>query len=143
MTDQVQCPNCGGYKVNTTTDKVDRKSGNAVPGCGVLFVLFFFAVIGWLLGVGLNDAAYALCGLLITGTFIWGLSTYLKADKIKRYHHTCWLCGYKWIRREDEPLPPVNIRPDLIAKGEQKLEEEAAEEEQRQHAAALFYSQKK
>ena len=39
-------------------------------------------------------------------------------------YYKCDLCGYAWYWGPGHPLPSVNIRPDLIAKGEQRLREE-------------------
>jgi hypothetical protein len=164
MTGQVQCPNCGGYKVSTKTATItiDRRSGKAIEGCGALLLLLIFAVSGWFavaLFIALmedpfirsNPGPFMICfmvgpaalgGPLFTGLFIRALSTYLKADKVvkEKYYHACLLCGYEWSRWEDEPLPPVTVRPDLIVKGEQKLEEEREEEERRRRdAGGMFY----
>lgn len=60
--------------------------------------------------------------------------------KTKTYTYLCHLCGYQWVWQSDQPWPQVNVRPDLIAKGEQKLEEEAAAQRKRdEEAAALYY----
>ena len=154
MTGQVQCPNCGGYKVSTETKTIGRKSGNELPGCGGFFLLFLLSAGGWLGLVMfinamnnpfLNNAFVmgffgiaALGGPIFTVLFIWALLIYLKVEKIEKYYYTCLLCGYKWSRREDEPLPPVTVRPDLIIKGEQKLEEEERERRRRDEEAAAW-----
>ena len=37
------------------------------------------------------------------------------------HFYQCILCGYEWQWIEGEPLPQVTVRPDLIAKGEERL----------------------
>jgi hypothetical protein len=59
------------------------------------------------------------------------------------YHYTCSLCGYKWPWRTGEPLPPVQIRPDLIAKGEERLEQERRQWEDAAAAHYLWQQQHK
>jgi uncharacterized integral membrane protein len=156
MTGQVQCPNCGGYKVSTETATItfDRKSGKAIEGGGILFLLLVLAAGGGLALVMFIYVAKDFGPLMIfvlgltvpgelilIGWFIRALLRYLKADKInkEKYYHTCLLCGYEWKRWEDEPLPPVTVRPDLIVKGDQKLEEEREEERRRRDAGGMFY----
>jgi hypothetical protein len=42
--------------------------------------------------------------------------------KTNVYSYLCDLCGYRWSwRKGAEPWPDGHVRPDLIAKGEQKL----------------------
>jgi hypothetical protein len=49
----------------------------------------------------------------------------LPQRKLMAVHHfECALCGYSWSWAEGEPLPPVTVRPDLISKGSQRLQEE-------------------
>ena len=38
--------------------------------------------------------------------------------------YRCDLCGYQWQWKPGTPYPSIRVRPDLIAKGEQKLREE-------------------
>ncbi|MDE3091271.1 MAG: hypothetical protein KGJ80_18035 [Chloroflexota bacterium] len=79
---------------------------------------------------------------IIWGAILWfALFKIIKGKQpIKRtiHHYTCWLCGYKWDWEPGTPLPSVTVRPDLIAKGEQRLEEEQrlAEEQARGNAVA-------
>ena len=61
------------------------------------------------------------------------------------FSYTCELCGYKWSWTSGNSWPTVHVRPNLIASGAQKLEDE---EKRRQHeqemaAAAYFLSQQK
>ena len=150
---QVQCPNDGGYKVSTTVVVVDRKTGKEVEkaGCGcwsAALLGIFFAIVFLVMGIGslvdhesLEGGIIGLVsGLCIVGFIVlWMVlqyKDYYKADKIIKYKHECLLCGYRWERREGEPPPEVHVRPDLIAKGAQRLEEEAAERRHQEEAAA-------
>ena len=38
---------------------------------------------------------------------------------------TCSLCGYIWEERSGDVPPTVTVRPELIQRGAEKLEEEA------------------
>ena len=58
--------------------------------------------------------------------------------KSTTYYYSCALCGYQWSWQVGTPWPNVQVRPDLITKGEQRLQEEAAER-RRQEEAALYY----
>lgn len=151
---QVQCPNCGGYRVETTTSTFERKTGVATDfGGSKLTVSLFFAAL-CVLG-GYAAATYGASGFgsptfldkmlailsVGTGLFVAIYTTRLyikntRADKVTRFHNTCALCGDKWTHQSDEPLPPVRVQPNLIAKGAQRLEEE--EERRRQEAAAAY-----
>ncbi|MBX3051933.1 MAG: hypothetical protein KF753_10690 [Caldilineaceae bacterium] len=55
------------------------------------------------------------------------------------YSYSCALCGYKWSWNTNTPWPIVQVRPDLIAQGEQKLQAEAAERRRQEEAAAAAY----
>lgn len=128
---QVQCPNCGGYRVTETKEYVSVDLGEKTMGIGrrifevVSFVILLIITFGLIL-----------LGLL----FIPAWRNSLFHGRIKQhktmtlYHYTCDLCGYKWS--SNDSLPTGQVRPDLIAKGAQKIEEE---EQQRQVAAAAFY----
>jgi hypothetical protein len=74
------------------------------------------------------------------------VKTTVKRTVATRYGFSCELCGYAWVWRTDQPRPPVTVRPDLIAAGNQRLEAEAErrreEDEWVQQAAALQQWQK-
>lgn len=133
---QVQCPNDGSYKVRVETTIIDRKNGKTVvnPGWGGwIFIAVFFAA-----SIAMIFVIHPFCGIveiLVCLLLAWGLHSmnneYAKAVKIQKYDCECIICGYKWTRRADEPLPQVTVRPDLIAKGEQRLEEERRIEQER------------
>jgi len=166
MADQVQCPNCGGYRV--TTSKVEtlwisvpfssaerRKSitqwliGIPVSIIIVLAIGFLSTALGLdndnpvAIGVGWIGLPF-LCVILIAPFAIPYLLFHKKTKNVVKgqlYHYYCSLCGYRWSWETGTPTPQVNVRPDLIAKGSQRLEEE--EEERRQAAAATWYLQQR
>lgn len=145
MSDSVQCPNCGGYKTETRTVHVDKSSGRPLViqwntalwlmmlGGGLCFSSLLPLVIGnidWSCTVG---SIFAAVLFLLIGSY--GMNSTFKAVQVN--HHRCYLCGYEWSRREDEPLPQIKVSPDLIAKGQQLLEEQ--EEQQRQAQMADWW----
>lgn len=139
---QVQCPNCGGYRVSTETETLNLKTGRKVNyGCalwamvllgGGLCLFGFMAIAD---GSGITGAILILSGIITALLIFRGLAKQSKAgDTITVYHHACDLCGYKWTWRENEAMPQVQVRPDLIVAGEQRLRE--AEERRRRDAEA-------
>jgi len=164
MANQVQCPNCGGYKTETRTTLVDRRSSKPLliqPQAAMWMIVFSVALCfsGFITLIVWKDQSPWLClgsaflasiilfvlpvakyGLTSIILFVLSVNRTWSEAGYEVYHHRCYLCGYEWSRREDEPLPPVTVRPDLIAKGEQKLEEEREEEERRRRdAGGMFY----
>jgi hypothetical protein len=120
--------------------KIDRRTGREWNQPISNWTVYLFLVGGfgiWLLlggvaflisreGIALG-IALLLLGLITAGTclfaFIQRMRKYYEesrkhTDKITKYKHECLLCGYKWERRENEPLPEVHVRPDLIAAGD-------------------------
>jgi hypothetical protein len=159
MTGQVQCPNCGGYKTETHTTLVDKKSGRPLiihPKAAMwmvfsatVFCLFGFLTLVLNLVIWKAQSPWLCSGSMFLASIIlfvlpmleyglkrpWSEAGY---EVYQVYHYRCYLCGYEWSRREDEPLPPVTVRPDLIAKGAQKLEEEERERRRRDEEAAAW-----
>lgn len=150
MTEQVQCPNCGAYRVASAIKAIDPKTGQeesepSFGGCIFIAISLFVGVvilvvvfddlssgapieeIGW--GILMGAGAIAFAGLIFASMN----AAYKRYSKnIKKYYYSCAICGYRWSRMENEPYPEVKIKPDLIAKGAQKLEEEAREAEEEQ-----------
>ena len=155
MAGQVQCPNCGGFKVSVETTIIDRSSGKRVAGTGcfgwALISLILIGAFGYMLtgegrGPTLLSIVSGIVGILfaifLISIAVRSNAEASKADKIEKYDYVCSLCGYKWSRREDEPIPPVEVRPDLIAKGEQKLEEERKRREEERRNAGMWMDKK-
>lgn len=115
---QKQCPNCGGYKtekLQTTAEFLNSWTA------AILVILFMWTII---VPVLYFAAFYA---------------ESKKPPQTPRYR--CNLCGYIWEQKPGEKLD-VTVRPDLIAKGEQKLrEEEEKRKELARHAAAHHWRQ--
>lgn len=63
-----------------------------------------------------------------------------KADPIVFKYH-CELCGYNWSWQPDTPWPAVTVRPDVIANGQQLLDQKAAEKAAKEEERAAFYAQ--
>lgn len=156
MSTQVQCPNCGGYRVESV-NKVDNKETNRqhVDVWGTLFVWGLIFLFGGILCPSFTElwtggwdppnytTATILTSLGIVGIVVgWRRMNAERHSLIAHYYHVCWLCGYRWNRRADEPLPEVSIRPDLIAKGEERLREEARQAEIEHHVAQDILNRK-
>ena len=148
MSNQVQCPNCGGYKVNVQNKTViateEKKQYTSFGGQLVawfaigIFVLWAtisaISISVSIVGEGSGVIIGVSCGVILIlflafvryravkkGTADWHLE---KVPSIVKYDYRCEICGYNWTWQSDEPLPEVHVRPELIAKGAQKLKEE-------------------
>ena len=138
MADQVQCPNCGGRKVNVEKKEAIKETKEKRSSFGkalfyVIGVLIAWAIISKLcssilakFAIGISWIPWILSGLL---SLVIILNTIPSAASMSRkigtrYHYHCQLCGYRWKWKTGVLLPTVTIRPDLIARGEQRLEEE-------------------
>jgi len=146
MSDQVQCPNCGGYK----TEEKDRTMTYGAPipldesrkkGCHSLWLrssvfLIIGVVIVSMIFFADHQSTMALFVLMIylPGALLgsgvlwlmrfWYMRTSSRPVEDVVYSYCCWICGYRWNWQSGTPLPVVNVRPDLIAKGEQRLRAE-------------------
>jgi predicted RNA-binding Zn-ribbon protein involved in translation (DUF1610 family) len=81
MLQQLQCPNCGGYKTR-------RGSESNIKGSLGNFLVGFFQ-----------------------------LEFLVRSKPTNDYY--CSICGFHWVWEEGTPYPPITVRPDLIAKGEE------------------------
>jgi hypothetical protein len=83
-------------------------------------------------------------GVAIVIFLVWsikvnGLRATWWPRRVRLHFYNCYLCGFKWTWREDQPRPEANqpANPDLIARGEQNLRNAAAaaawEQQRRQH----------
>jgi hypothetical protein len=137
MANQVQCPNCGGYKVNEDVIGIDSKTGKSFPVLGycgfVVLLMVIYVMVGalWLAVYG-NKPTTSSClmSTVFILLFFWGTYKFNKREKRawNLYKYECKLCGYQWEWREGQPRPTVNVRPDLIEKGEQRLEQQRRKE---------------
>jgi len=130
MSNQVQCPNCGGYK--TDVEKVESIGAytKGTPGRNCLLILLYIFIITPIFAF-LAIVVIALFIMIITiplGILLWeGMQSVLesildavKGDKehIKKYWLKCEICGYSWVWRTDEPYPSIQIRPEFLVKME-------------------------
>lgn len=118
MAEQVQCPNCGGYRVETSEVET---LWDPVPLDERKKAIFSFPLI----------APFAILFAVLFPNFF-------RKSRGKLYHYYCYLCGYKWAWETGTPTPQVNVRPDLIAKGEQRLEEERRRREEEYRHAGMW-----
>ena len=150
MADQVQCPNCGGYKTEVTVKYIGVGVLYEFLGCAVVVLTGVLAggfVLWWFYALASGNILPPLVatGVLLVVAVV-GLILQLSRLHKQQYHevpkeysYKCHLCGYQWTWRTDEPKPRVTVRPDLIVRGEQKLEEEREEERRRRDAGGMFY----
>jgi len=129
MANGIQCPNCGGFRT-TLLEHITVIEETPAAGCvGRTLVLFFIiAFLGFPLLF--EDARDAFFGIF-TGK--------IRNRRIIGANYVCSLCGYRWKWLKDEPSPEVHIRPDLIAKGERRLQEEEATRRWRDQGYYEYY----
>jgi len=136
MSDQVQCPNCGGYKVSGSAiiEKVFPEEREVRP-LGTSYIIFFWVLFLTFVILTLGIGLLFLFSSQIRKP-LGGKQELVKTSRVAGYHYTCQLCGYQWTRRVGTPQPEVHVRSDLIAKGEQRLKEERRRREEAEEAAA-------
>jgi len=183
MSDYVQCPNCGGYKVSLLetvkeTYKQQEKyrayesNSWAVGIIGSVLVIFVFwpiaSLVAFLMyfvislilqknGIIIDDVTVGIIILIpfivmaiLIAIFIGkrdrkralareakGEVVQISKEAITGYRYYCNICGNRWQWDVGTSLPRVTLRPDLIQKGEQRLEDERRKQEE--DAAALYY----
>jgi hypothetical protein len=143
MSNQMPCPNCGGYKSNSELTQIDPKTGQKISsGCGSMFwgVVVLFVIAAYF-GSTLDEATF-MRGVSVVFPFMMVASIWfgIKGNQAKKraynlYNFHCQICGNRWEWREGTPYPKVKVDPELIAKGNQLLEEQ----QKQQDAAALNY----
>ena len=125
MDDQMQCPNCGGFRVETKAQSVYCETDKYIP---INPFMRIFVAFGAVFGI------FIVLPLLLLSKkgreqyydqLIKGRRKEIKQETTI-YHCTCNLCNYKWDWNIREPKPEAHIRPDLIAKGAQRNEEASA-----------------
>jgi len=130
MSDQVQCPNCGGFDTYLSQEPENSNARSclswlgaliAAPGCLLLLLICTWAnnpadSIRNLSSVGI--AIFPILGTILLGIFLFWL-----AGKIQSNPNLwkCNLCKYEWDTRQKHT---IHVRPDLIAQGRQRLAEE-------------------
>lgn len=146
---QIQCPNCGGFK--TKSKKEDMKEEMPITRedqrrvMAWLALITIIAFLGVTAAQGVKQGTLAALIALVGFGFIYLYETdggTRKVQKVgKGFLHTCMLCGYKWWWNPGDPKPQVTVRPELIQKGAQRLEEEKEKERKRQEIAAHYLHQ--
>jgi DNA-directed RNA polymerase subunit RPC12/RpoP len=136
MSGQVQCPHCGGFKVTIeSSDRIDKKTGLRY-GSGELDIFDFSKSEVFFLAVLLFPLWLAIVIVIVPFHILHERS--VPKDVIWEYSYVCNLCGYKWIWQDNEPLPQIQIQPELISKGEQLLEEERQRREKEYREAGMW-----
>lgn len=150
---QIQCPNCGAYRVNEVIYLIDPRTKrefnlhNNRMGClGAFSVVTLIAsgVSGILLLLYDPPRQNSSAPITITG---WGflflgfillialiMMSGIQHSRLQWKHvhkRSCQICGYQWSWSPGDPEPEVRVNPMLIQMGAQKLEEEKLEEERR------------
>jgi len=116
--EQVQCPNCGGYRTNPTDikEKLDTKLYEKVSTEGMIFYWFCFVITGF--------GFYGLALLSENVRTVLFNGKYTITEKTIGYNYICGLCNYKWSWMIGTPKPIVNGKPDLLVLAAKKLQEE-------------------
>ncbi len=111
MEENIQCPNCGGYKVENKGDGSYSYKGCAI-GAALLLAIptFGFSLVLALLALFIPDQ---------------------KPREDGSIEYLCELCGYKWFHTPGTPWPAINVRPELIREGSEKLKQEGEERRRR------------
>lgn len=159
MTDQAQCPNCGGYKVHTEKKApiVEVKSTpisltkwllpNSVVsvlwlliGACVLFSVPDYSIAARAVVAIIAGIPFIILVIQIPSVIKKASEGRLATSKTRTigtsYSLYCQLCGYRWTWDNRTPYPTATVRSDLIARGEQRLAEE--QRKQQEDAAALY-----
>lgn len=142
---QAQCPNCGGYKITYTdiTRLVPATSKEKVKRIVRIQVLVVVLCVIYVIGDSMNQLLprlsvdWGCLSIAVVLDFIisvWAFTR--KSTKTVGYRYSCELCGYQWDWYIGTPWPEVTTRPDLIAKGAQRLQQQE-EEEARKYREAL------
>jgi hypothetical protein len=114
---QVQCPNCGGYKISEEDNK----------GCASQFL---FHIILTIITTGI---------WIIVWLIIAAVESFKRKPDPTIHRYTCQLCGYAWTWKEGTPYPKIKVNPELVELGAKKLKEDEEAERRRQEEAAFHY----
>ncbi|OQY95386.1 MAG: hypothetical protein B6D41_06205 [Chloroflexi bacterium UTCFX4] len=137
---QIQCRNCGGFKVSeekrtviaTEKRQVDASSSSKMKMLQIGIAVFLLTTFGaFLQGNALYACIAGLFAILCVGAAWLLFRNGMKQDvpTIVRQEFYCNLCGYRWNWRNDEPYPHITVNPILIQQGEQRLEQKRREQE--------------
>ena len=152
---QVQCPNCGGYKIITekqVTIAYEKKKVQNTFGQTIVLLVMLGLLAWWFLSAVQHGSTL---GMILAGVLfiflafrviqIWTGQARVRVPSVIKYDLYCQLCGYRWTWQNDQPYPAVNVNPALIQQGEQRLQQEEEqrrrEQQQRDMEAAWLASQ--
>ncbi len=123
---QLQCPNCGGYKTHFAFDGSSYVMASAL-GRAVTLILAVGGLGLTIAGFGSSSGSLILLGIVLGVLGLIGLARvdgFLSQRFTNKNSVTCDLCEFRWDERAIDRSKPIQIRRDLIEKGEQRLEEE-------------------
>ncbi len=135
--EQVQCPNCGGYKVYSGPRYQNIPlSGSHQFLNNLLGILCVYAVSATIAGITMSIllavppgpgplATFLLfsgAGILV-GAFVIGIimQSQRASPVLIGYDNLCNICGYKWYWQIGTPKPTVKIEKDLLKMGDELL----------------------
>ncbi|HLZ80886.1 MAG TPA: hypothetical protein VKP04_04580 [Ktedonobacteraceae bacterium] len=132
-----ECPNCGGYRVSEETSYISKgyETSESAYYRSVIFIgLLAIGLIIWGVTQISNTTISGIALILIGITLVFLIPVQLRKywSLPVRYKFKCVLCGYSWKMDEGEAQPEVTVRPELIAKGEDRIAK------QQQQAAAQW-----
>ena len=93
MSNNVQCPKCGGYKV---------ESRSIAFGCLALFLGIILAVAGLVCMVTGDMKVGRSVTILVIGVAL--IAIYWIWARYGNPEYRCTLCGYRWLRDSEPPL---------------------------------------
>ncbi len=125
MSNQEQCPSCGGYKSDSVLTLIDPKTGKEVKSAtcgGIIMVIMIAFVVGQGIGFFIPTDFWIPFVILIIAIVLFLsykiATTPTAAEKraTSHYKYHCNICGYNWEWHEGQPRPKVNVRPEFLAK---------------------------
>ena len=121
MSSQVQCPNCGGYKVSPAKlSRIDPQTGKAMNTAGFSCLLtiagtfiFWLTVIA-LVYLGINTGIAIVAGIALT----IGVGVMISNNRLKNAINVttfqCDICGHVWHWRHGTPMPKAMGQPNVV-----------------------------
>lgn len=150
MANQTQCPNCGGYKTNQDIIQIDPTTGKQPSGGSFILKGAIILLIGGGVLSMITSQEFVMKVLIIAFPVLMGYALWqgISSGKAKQrsynlYKYQCDLCGYKWEWKQGQPLPKINVQPDLIAKGEKNLAERQKQQQDMEALHHLTHQNKK
>ena len=119
---KLQCPNCGGYK-SEKLGTMSRFLGKLLRyGC-LLFATFCMAGVASAFLRGGVEVVFVIMAIAVV-CCLWDFFTTFQPGKV-----SCLLCGFKWRKSDYPNSAAFCVQPDLIEKGNIRLEQERLERE--------------